>query len=559
MNQSPKIATEDVAGRFGKKMQDIEIKEKEQEAEKKAAGFGLPYINLFRFPITPDAISLIPEEEARRLQTVCFLYTGPELRVGAVNPQDGAVLDLSHALEERHHSHGEIYLISEHSLEEALKFYAALPRAKPRSKDVAVTEEDLSRLSSVVNSFKELKERLTKETSVSEIVIILLAAALKFDSSDIHIEAEEEKIVVRFRLDGLLQDIGEIPKNLWPRIISRVKLLSGLKINITDKPQDGRFTIALAKQKIDVRVSTLPTVFGESAVMRILKPMAALTFEQLGLEGAVLETLKRQVKKPTGMVIATGPTGSGKTTTLYAVLQVLNQPGVKIITLEDPVEYKLAGINQSQIDASRDYTFAKGLQSLLRQDPDIVMVGEIRDLETAEVAIQAALTGHFMLSTIHTNSAAGSVPRFLAMGVKPFLLAPALNAVMGQRLARRLCEKCKREIQLEEETLVRVKGILSQIAPSFLAKKAINLNKLKFFNGSGCEACHNLGYKGRIGIYELLEMNKEIEQLILKSEFSVSLIEEAAIRNGMLTMAQDGLLKALEGITSVEEVFRVAQ
>ena len=256
------------------------------------------------------------------------------------------------------------------------------------------------------------------------------------------------------------------------------------------------------------------------------------------------------------MIMNTGPTGSGKTTTLYAVLQKLNEPGVKIITLEDPVEYKLEGINQSQIDPSRDYTFAKGLKSILRQDPDVVMVGEIRDLETAEVAIQAALTGHLMLSTIHTNSAAGAIPRFLSMGVKPFLLAPALNAVIGQRLVRKLCEKCKKEAPLDEETVKKVKETLGAIQNTAVK---IDLNSLKFFASVGCEACQGLGYKGRLGIYEIMVMNKEIEQMILKSEVSEYVMQEAAVKNGMITMAQDGLLKALDGITSVDEVFRVAE
>lgn len=284
--------------------------------------------------------------------------------------------------------------------------------------------------------------------------------------------------------------------------------------------------------------------------------MAVVQFENLGVRGQSLEELRRQVERPNGMIMTTGPTGSGKTTTLYAVLQKLNEPGVKIITLEDPVEYKLEGINQSQIDPSHDYTFAKGLKSILRQDPDVVMVGEIRDLETAEVAIQAALTGHLMLSTIHTNSAAGAIPRFLSMGVKPFLLAPALNAVIGQRLVRKLCDKCKKEAALDEETIKKVKETLEGIQNAAIK---IDLNNLKFGASVGCDACHNLGYKGRIGIYEIMVMNKEIEQLILKNEVSEYVMQEVAVKNGMITMAQDGLLKALDGMTSVDEVFRVAE
>ncbi len=468
-------------------------------------------------------------------------------------------MELVHYIEERHHARGIVYLISEYSFEEASKLYEALPSIKAITKDVVITRTDLDRFSVAINSFDELNKAIQKTENVSDIFLMILGSALKFKSSDIHIEAAEKKIEVRMRLDGILQIVGELPKELWSKISSRIKLMAGLKINITDKPQDGRFSIVLGDEKVDVRVSTLPTTFGESVVMRILMSMTELDFDQLGLQDTVLSIVVKQMKKPTGMFITTGPTGSGKTTTLYAILQKLNKPGEKIITLEDPVEYKLLGINQSQIDPDKDYTFAKGLRSILRQDPDIVMVGEIRDLETAEVAIQAALTGHFMLSTIHTNSAAGAIPRFLSMGVKPFLLAPALNAIMGQRLVRRLCQKCKQAAKLDDALMERVKITLGKISKEFLEKKKIDLNNLKFFTSPGCVECQNLGFKGRVGIYELLEMNKEIEQLILKNELSTYVIEETAVKFGMITMAQDGLLKALAGVTSAEEIFRVVE
>lgn len=553
------VSSEKVAEKFAAKMQQINLASKEKEAEAQAQKLGFPYINLFRFPITTDAVRLIPKNESSRLKMIGFLYTGDEMRLGATDPLNVEIKELVHALEERHHAHAQLYLISEHSFVEAFKFYDALPIIKPITKDIVITQTDLDRFSSAINSFTELEEQLSKTSNVSDIFLMILGSSLKFKNSDIHIEAAEKKIAIRFRIDGILQIVGELAKEIWPRVISRIKLMSGLKINLTDKPQDGRFSIVLGEKKVDVRVSTLPTTFGESVVMRILMPMSDLKFKDLGLQDAVLETMQRQVEKPTGMFITTGPTGSGKTTTLYAILQELNSPEDKIITLEDPVEYKLAGINQSQIDPSRDYTFAKGLRSILRQDPDIVMVGEIRDLETAEVAIQAALTGHFMLSTIHTNSAAGAVPRFLSMGVKPYLLAPALNAIMGQRLVRRLCLKCKQEDKLDGAVLKRVEDVLGKLPKDFLEKKKIDLKNLKFYIGSGCQECQKLGYKGRVGIYELLEMNKDVEQLILSNELSTYKIEEVGIQHGMITMLQDGLLKALEGVTSVEEVFSIVQ
>lgn len=401
-------------------------------------------------------------------------------------------------------------------------------------------------------------ENRLKGVSVTDVVTMIVAAALQSKSSDIHIEAEEKATLIRFRIDGILHIVSTLPKDYFPKMVSRVKLISGLKINVTDVPQDGRFTIYLAQDKVDVRVSTIPTAYGESIVMRLLRSaVTGLAFEDLGVRGKAYEDLKREVERPNGMIITTGPTGSGKTTTLYAILNKLNDPETKIITLEDPIEYRMKGIAQSQIDISRDYTFAKGLRSILRQDPDIVMVGEIRDLETAEIAIQAALTGHLVISTIHTNSASGTIPRFLAMGAKGFLLAPALNAMIGQRLVRRIHPDCKEEINLEPDVLERVKKNLSEIPENSGYK--VDLNNLHFYRGRGCDKCFGLGYKGRIGIYEIMTMNKEIEAVILSGKVSEYIIQEIAVKNGMITMVQDGLLKALDEITTVEEVFSVAE
>jgi len=333
-------------------------------------------------------------------------------------------------------------------------------------------------------------------------------------------------------------------------------MISGVKINITDKPQDGRISIFLKDDRIDIRASFLPTAHGESVVMRLLKSSSVgLTFEDLGIRDRSFEQLKREIDRPNGMIITTGPTGSGKTTTLYAILKKLNKKETKIITIEDPIEYQLEGINQSQ--TSKNYTFSLGLRSIVRQDPDIIMVGEIRDLETAEISIQAALTGHLVLSTIHTNDAAGTVPRFLSMGAKPFLLAPALNAMIGQRLVRRVCSKCKKEIIIEDEQMKRIKDIINSMPEEY--KNKIDINNLKFYKGEGCEECQGIGYKGRVGIYEIMIMNKEVEQLILSEKVSEYDMRDIASKNGMITMVQDGLLKAIDGITTVEEVFRVAE
>lgn len=539
------------------KMTEVRESELEHEAEKKAQQMGVDYVNLKGFAISPEALALIPKEQAEKHKVVCFLHTGPETRLGAVNPGDEEVKELAHQLEERLHTHAEIYLITEQSFRHAFKLYDVLPTPRKIVKGVEISEEDLLKYQEKIDNFDELQAELNR-ASITEVMALIIAAGLKLRASDIHIETKEDAIKVRLRIDGVLQDAAEIEPKRWKQIISRIKLVSGLKINITDKPQDGRFTIFLQNEEIDVRVSTIPTTYGESVVMRILSKKAIkLEFENLGVRGPALEKLKKEITRPNGMIITTGPTGSGKTTTLYAVLKKLNKPEVKIITLEDPIEYRLEGINQSQIEPEKDYTFAKGLRSILRQDPDVIMVGEIRDQETADIAINAALTGHLVISTIHTNNASGAIPRFLAMGAKGFLLAPALNAVIGQRLCRRICDKCKTEAKIPEKRMEQVKEVLARIPEK--SKVKVDLDNLKFYTGKGCPECNGTGYSGRIGIYEIFVIDKEIEKAILAEEVAEYKMEELAINQGMITMAQDGLLKALDALTTVEEVFRVTE
>ncbi len=554
---APKVTSDAVAEKFAEKMRQLELSAKEREVEAHAKALGVGYINLKGFPIGPETLISIPREQAESLKAICFLNTETEIRVGALNPSDERVKELVYQLGERHHADARVYAISEESFHHASKLYDALPQPRALETGVTITEADLERFKQELTNLKVLEEK-ARTASISDLATLIIAGSIQARSSDIHIEAEEKQIALRYRIDGVLRQVAAIPKEIWPRLISRIKLLSGLKLNVSDIPQDGRFTIALTKDKIDVRVSTLPTAWGESVVMRLLmSSVAGLQFDQLGVRGRAQEQLKTEVERPNGMIITTGPTGSGKSTTLYAILNKLNDPETKIITLEDPVEFKIAGVNQSQIDPSREYTFAKGLRSILRQDPDVVMVGEIRDLETAEVAIQAALTGHLMLSTIHTNSAAGAIPRFLSMGVKPFLLAPALNAVIGQRLVRRIHEDCKAEDQLSPELLERVKGIIASLPED--ERKVREAKPLQFWKGKGCEGCHDTGYKGRMGIYEVFTMSKEIETIILSANVSEYQMQEIAVKQGMVTMVQDGILKALDGITTAEEVFSVAE
>lgn len=561
------VAQDERSQKLNAKLKQLELVEKEKRTKEQAQEMGIGYINLDKFPVSQEALKIIPKEQAEALQTICFLYTGPEMRLASLNPSNPQISNLVKELSQQYHSRVEVYLISENSFETAFDVYEKIPTII-QMEGVNISEEDLNKFDSKLNNFDSLGQ-LIAETNTTETINLIIAAGLKFGASDIHIESEEQEIKVRFRIDGVLHETAELPKEDWNKMNARIKLLSGLKLNAGQKPQDGRFTINLSKDSVDVRISSIPSAYGESIVMRLLKPSSVgLTFESLGLKGKAYNDLEAEIKKPNGMIITTGPTGSGKTTTLYGILNTLNDSETKIITLEDPIEYKLPGIVQSQVDGSNEtemtsgglkkkdnYTFAKGLRAILRQDPDVVMVGEIRDLETAETAINAALTGHLMLSTLHTNSAAGAIPRFLAMGVEPFLLAPALNAIIGQRLLRKLCDHCKvPDEEIDNKSMTIIMNSLDQISPQS-GHRVEDLANLKFYKATGCEKCHGLGYKGRVGVFEIFTMSPTIEKMILGGNVSEYDIEKAAIDGGMISMMQDGLLKALAGVTSIKEVF----
>ncbi|KKQ60644.1 MAG: Type II secretion system protein E (GspE) [Parcubacteria group bacterium GW2011_GWE2_38_18] len=544
---------ETAQSKLAAKEEEISVKEKERLTQQIAGQQGLPYINLFGFPLSPDAMFLIPEEVCVNLSLICFYYDGENIRIGTTYPsaEVDALLD---QLVKEHFVKGEIYLVSERSLNYSLKIYKKLPKTPPMIKGVKIEAEDLEKFKAEIQDFHSLNGKIN-EVSISDVVTLIIAAALKTGSSDIHIEAEEHGVVVRLRVDGVLQEAAVIKKESWPRIISRMKLLAKVKINVTGKPQDGRYTIFLPDENIAVRSSFLPTSYGESVVMRLLKSSSVgLSFNDLGIMPRAFGILASEIEKPNGLILTTGPTGSGKTTTLYAILNKLNKQDVKIITLEDPIEYQLKGINQSQVDSSKGYTFANGLRSILRQDPDIVMVGEIRDLETAEISVQASLTGHLVLSTLHTNDASGVIPRLLDMGVKPYFLTPSINCIIGQRLVRKLCENCKQEYVMNEEDEVKINKILAVISPKADIDIPAILPKI-YQAGPGCEKC-NEGYKGRVGIYEIFTMDNDIKELTANEAPAFKILEKA-IENGMITMLQDGVLKCLAGQTSLDEVFRV--
>ena len=544
-----------VTTKLSSKLAEIKLKEKEQEAQRKADALGLSYINLVGFPISSDALTVIPQELAQKMRLICFFNNGAEIRIGAVDYNSSALKPVFDDIANRYHANVLPYLISQQSFDKAVKLYDTLPKITHLVGGVEITREQIEKFEKEITSFKDLNEKI-KSANITDIVAMVMASALNADASDIHIEAEEKGIMVRIRVDGILHDIAEIDKERWNKIISRLKVLARVKININDKPQDGRFTVFLDGDKLEVRTSFLPTAYGESVVMRLLHSNAsALKVEDLGLLPPAQKILDAEIKKPNGLILTAGPTGSGKTTTLYAILNKLNDPNVKIITLEDPIEYRLPGINQSQVDPSHDYTFAKGLRSLLRQDPDIVMVGEIRDQETADISIQASLTGHLVLSTVHTNDAAGVIPRLLDMGIKPFFMTPAINAIIGQRLVRKLCPKCKKVHALTADEQDKLTKIIATVSPKSGLTIPTALPTL-YEPGPGCDFCKQIGYKGRVGIYEIFNMTDSIKSLTMSGAASFEIMK-AAIENGMITMLQDGVYKALQGTTDLQEVFSV--
>ncbi len=555
LDKEAALDDETTEGKLKAKIKKIDIEDKEKEKEKQATSIGLPYVNLVGFPIGPDALTLVDKELAKKLQVICFFNNGTEIRLGAVE-QTEEIKEIEEQLKEKYHAHVQTYLITKNSFNTAIKLYDSLPEVRKMIKGVEIKEEELKKFEAEIKEFHQINDQINK-VNISDVFVLILAAAINFRASDIHIEAEEHGIMVRLRIDGVLQEAAVIDREKWKRIISRLKVLAGVKINVDTRPQDGQFTIFLTKDKVDIRASFLPTAYGESVVMRLLRSESiSLSFDDLGLMPNQYHILNQEIEKPNGLILTTGPTGSGKTTTLYAILSKLNQPETKIITLEDPIEYKLKGINQSQIDEKKGYTFAKGLRSILRQDPDIVLVGEIRDLETAEIAVQASLTGHLVLSTLHTNDASGVIPRLLDLGVQPFFIVPSINAVIGQRLVRKLCDKCKKEHILTEEESEMVKKILAVISSKANIEIPKDVSKVYIPVESDCEECNGVGYKGRIGIYEIFVMDDEIKQLTNDKAPAFKILQQA-VENGMVTMLQDGVLKVLNGVTSLEEVYRV--
>lgn len=405
-------------------------------------------------------------------------------------------------------------------------------------------------------------EFLVKNLSsdVSHVMEKILAGSVALSASDIHFEPEKEKVKFRLRVDGVLNDVCFFETENYRPILSRLKLLSGLKLNIIDKSQDGRFSIVIGQDKIEARVSSLPSEYGESVVIRILDPKDLLTIDDLGIRQDMKEIFEKQIQQPNGMIISTGPTGSGKTTTLYAILKKIQNPEIKIITIEDPIEYHLEGIEQSQVNPKKGYDFSSGLESIVRQDPDVILVGEIRDSQTAKIALQAALTGHLVLTTLHTNDAAGTIVRLMALGEKPVNIAPAIKLAIGQRLVRRICPDCKKQKTVSAKDLEIIKKEIGELPKNIRDKNNLPLmaDNLKIPEIVGCKKCNMAGYKGRVGIFEFFLVNDELENFIAKSP-NVAELRDKAKSYGMATMRQDGIIKVLHGITTLEEIIKTTE
>lgn len=541
------------------------ILEKKFIAEKdlfqlKSEVFNIPLQAEFLEEVSMEVLTIIPKESANFYKMVPLRVKKPEdiLEVGMVYPENAQAQEALKFLARQHKLRFKIYLVTLSDFKKYFARYQAVEQEveqalKSLEKDVLVDQA-----APAAAAERAKYKRLVEEAPIIKMVGVILRQAVEGAASDIHIEPTTDDLRVRYRLDGLLYSSLILPKKVHPAIIARIKILSRLKIDETRLPQDGRFSTTISNKKVDFRVAVMPTTLGEKVVLRVLDPSAGLDkLEDLGLTDRNLEIVEKVVKRPYGMILVTGPTGSGKTTTLYTTLKRLNKETVNIVTLEDPVEYFMEGINQSQVNPDIKFTFANGLRQILRQDPDIIMVGEIRDEETANLAIHAALTGHLVLSTLHTTSAVGVVPRLVDMGIKPFLISPTLSVAISQRLIRALCPHCKKKVKLIGDSKKYVLDKMKNLPPA-MRKRVKIPEPLIAYKPSACKKCNDKGYAGRLGIFEVLEMSDALAEIIIQGASDRDIFKQARIQ-GMVTMEEDGILKVLRGITSLEEVMRTTQ
>ncbi|PIP63660.1 type II secretion system protein GspE [Candidatus Roizmanbacteria bacterium CG22_combo_CG10-13_8_21_14_all_34_12] len=521
-------------------VQKIEIVKAMAEVEK------ISYVDLDKTPIDSQAVGLVSESISRRYKIIPYLFdsVNSTISIATEDPFDRSIIDF---LEKKT---GKKIILSLADREQILKMID-LSFSQGLSPEV---RDALKEYSPNLNKESNNSNVQLQQAPIAKIVSTILEFSVKGRASDIHIEPEETRTKVRYRIDGILQEKLSLPRTIHDALVSRIKILSEMKIDEKRIPQDGRFTYKSTKEEVDLRVSTLPTVFGEKVVMRLLKKTGGIpTLSELGFGGPQLKELEEAIAKPYGIILITGPTGSGKTTTLYSILSRLNKPTVNIVTLEDPVEYQITGINQVQINAQAGLTFATGLRAFLRQDPNIILVGEVRDKETTQLAIQAALTGHLVFSTLHTNDAVTAIPRLIDLGAESFLIASVLTAVLGQRISRKICPYCKISYQAPPETVVNIKSVLGPLFPKKYESTPVLLSK-----GKGCQECGKTGYLGRIAIFEILKVTTAINQHIIHQD-PAEVIEKTAKKEGFVKMIEDGFLKVLDGVTTMEEVLRVAE
>lgn len=506
------------------------------------------YLDLSKKTVPKKILNILPEHIARYYQIVPIEEKDDKLVVAMIDPEDREAIEFA---KKKTGMDLEVHICTQADLNHILEQYSAL--SGELKKMVESAEEE--KIEVKPKRAEKIKaEEITETAPAAKIVQSLIKRAVREKASDIHIEPYEEEMIIRFRIDGILRKVITLPIEIHPAVISRIKILSDLKIDETRLPQDGRFQTVIDGAEVDFRISTLPTVNGEKLVARILdKSAGILTLDQLGLRGSAFQTFDENIHKAHGMILVTGPTGSGKSTTLYAAIDKIKNVGINIVTLEDPVEYRIATINQSQVHSQIGFSFANGLRSIVRQDPDVIMIGEIRDYETADMAVHAALTGHIVLSTLHTNDAAGAIPRLMDMKIEPFLVNSSINCVVAQRLCRKICEACKEPLKVESGEADIAQKELNTLPP-----KEKKPGSFQFFHGKGCDNCNNTGYKGRIGIFEVFALSDDLKEMVAKSASGTELGKKA-IQNGMVTMKQDGILKSIEGLTTLEEVWRTTQ
>lgn len=527
----------------------------------RASQLGLLFLESAPREISREVLEYIPEETAQKYRIAPFLREDNVLSVAIVNPQDFEALNVLRFLSEKENLSIDTYLVTEEVFQDIVKRYVGTDQAL---KDAILSIKGKDEESEVAkrDTVSEKDKELFRDAPIAKLVEVIIKHALDGKASDVHIEPIEGNYRVRFRVDGVLHASLIFPLDVGRAVVSRIKILSNLKIDEQRKPQDGRFRTEQGGHIVDLRVSTLPVMEGEKVVMRVLEKTEKLVdFKEMGLWGRAQDILLQKIREPFGIILITGPTGSGKSTTLYSFLKILNQEERNIITLEDPVEYYIDGINQSQIKPEIDYTFASGLRSILRQDPNVIMVGEIRDSETAELSIHAALTGHLVLSTLHTNNAMGTIPRLIDMGVEPFLLASSLQVVAAQRLVRRICEECKEPMEITPVVQDMIRQELGNVPPEEFPKYGLEagLKNIIVYKGKGCDHCNDTGYKGRIAMLEVLDVTDEVKNVITDKQGNEAELEKSLARQGMITMRKDGLLKALAGVTTLMEVERVTE